>query len=149
MKVGAKSFVRGTRGQSLVEFALILPMMLVVMFMITEFGRALFQYNVLTTATREAVRQAAVSSSTTFDPVARQVADSVLTAGHIPLNSVNLQVTLDNNFDGAGLHVLKVTADKTFNWAFKGPITMQGGGTVSKPAGLNLHAETYMKAETF
>jgi len=47
MRVGPKSFLSGTRGQSLVEFALILPIMLAVMFMITEFGRALFQYNVL------------------------------------------------------------------------------------------------------
>jgi Flp pilus assembly protein TadG len=143
------SFVRGTRGQSLVEFALILPMMLVVMFMITEFGRALFQYNVLTTATREGVRMASVSSSSSYSDVATAAADSILTAGHIPLNSVNLTVSLDNNFNGTGTHVLKVSADKTFNWAFKGPITMQGGGTVNKPAGLNLHAETYMRAETF
>ena len=45
-------FMRDTRGQSLVEFALILPMMLVVMFMITEFGRALYMYNVLASAAR-------------------------------------------------------------------------------------------------
>ena len=149
MRSGAKSFVRGTRGQSLVEFALILPMMLVVMFMITEFGRALFQYNVLTTATREAARQAAVSSSGTFDTVARAAADSILTAGHIQLNTVKLGVSLDQDFNGTGTHVLSVTADKQFTWAFQGPITMQGGATVAKPGAFNLHAETFMHAETF
>ena len=52
MKSNPIRFVRDARGQSLIEFALILPMMLVVMFMITEFGRALYTYNVLATAAR-------------------------------------------------------------------------------------------------
>ena len=38
MKQPPKTIVRGDRGQALVEFALTLPMLLVVMFMITEFG---------------------------------------------------------------------------------------------------------------
>jgi len=132
----------------MVEFALILPMMLVVMFMITEFGRALYQYNVMTTATREACRQAVVAGGGNYTAVADSAANAILTAGHIPLNSVKLVVSLDTNFDGANLHVLKVTADKTFDWAFKGPLTMSGGAQVSKTA-VNLHAETLMHAETF
>jgi Flp pilus assembly protein TadG len=150
MRNGAKRFVRGTRGQSMVEFALILPMMLVVMFMITEFGRALFQYNLLTTATREGCRQGVVAGSGNFTAAATAAADSVLLAGHIPLNTVSLTVTEDDNFNGTGTHVLKVTADKTFNWAFQKPITMTGGAAVGPPAtALKLHAETYMHAETF
>ena len=150
MRSGAKRFMRGTSGQSMVEFALILPMMLVVMFMITEFGRALFQYNLLTTATREAARQAAVSSIDTYQAVAESVAGDILTAGHIPLNTVTLAVTYDPNFNGTGVHVLSVSADKPFEWVFKGPLTMTGGAKVTKPAtALNLHAQTFMHAETF
>src|SRR5678816_3024678 len=63
MKSNPIRFVRDTRGQSLVEFALILPMMLVVMFMITEFGRALYMYNVLASAARAGARMAVVSGS--------------------------------------------------------------------------------------
>ncbi len=56
MKRTDSNLLHGSRGQSLVEFALILPMILVVMFMITEFGRALYQYNVLLQASRDADR---------------------------------------------------------------------------------------------
>jgi Flp pilus assembly protein TadG len=56
-------FGRGSgRAQSLVEFAMVLPMLLVVGFIITEFGRALWIKNVLTQAAREGCRTAVVST---------------------------------------------------------------------------------------
>jgi len=141
-----RNVVRGTRGQSLVEFALILPMMLVVMFMITEFGRALYQYNVINTATREACREAVVSSSANAVGVAKATANRILTAGNIKSAIVDAQIL--DNYQGSGIKVVKVTADKTFDWAFKGPLTMVGGGKVSA-TGFTLHGETYMHAEAF
>jgi Flp pilus assembly protein TadG len=48
------------KGQSLVEFALVVPMLLVLVFGIAEFGRAWMTQNILTGAAREAVRLAAV-----------------------------------------------------------------------------------------
>ena len=63
MRFDGRKFSRDTRGQSLVEFALVLPMLLVVMLMITEFGRALYQYNVLSQAARAGARVAAVTGS--------------------------------------------------------------------------------------
>lgn len=150
MRGVAKRFVRGSRGQSLVEFALILPMMLVVMFMITEFGRALYQYNVMTTATREGCRQAVVSSSDRAEAVADSVAQAILTAGHVQIPASDIGFTDIPNYNDTGIHVLKISADKTFDWAFSGPLTMTGGAQVSKPAnGLHLHAETIMHVETF
>lgn len=44
------------RGQSVLEFALILPLMLVVTLGIIEFGRAYYQYNTLTKAIRDGAR---------------------------------------------------------------------------------------------
>jgi hypothetical protein len=44
------------RGQGLVEFALVLPILLLVSFGIIEFGRLLFVYSAVTTAASEAVR---------------------------------------------------------------------------------------------
>ena len=43
-------------GVALVEFALILPLLLLLTFITTEFGRALFQYNILTKSVRDAAR---------------------------------------------------------------------------------------------
>ncbi|MEJ2147793.1 MAG: pilus assembly protein, partial [Acidobacteriota bacterium] len=47
------------RGQGLVEFALVLPLFLVLLFAMVEFGRAWMTKNILTGAAREAVRLAA------------------------------------------------------------------------------------------
>lgn len=47
-------------GQSLVEFALVVPMLLLLVFGVAEFGRAWMTQNILTGAAREAVRLAAV-----------------------------------------------------------------------------------------
>jgi hypothetical protein len=47
---------REGKAQSIVEFALVLPVLLLVMFLIIEFGRLLFFYAVVTTSAREAAR---------------------------------------------------------------------------------------------
>lgn len=52
--------MRDRKGQSLVEFALVVPMLLLLVFGIAEFGRAWMTKNILTGAAREAVRLAAV-----------------------------------------------------------------------------------------
>ncbi|MEO6059076.1 MAG: TadE/TadG family type IV pilus assembly protein [Candidatus Limnocylindria bacterium] len=44
------------RGQTLVEFALILPIFILVLVGIFDFGRAVYAYNTISTASREAVR---------------------------------------------------------------------------------------------
>jgi len=49
------------QGQSLVEFALILPLFVVILFGIMEFGRLWETTNVLTSAAREGARVAAVT----------------------------------------------------------------------------------------
>ena len=58
-----KNLARKSHGQSMVEVAMTLPLLLVVGFIITEFGRALWVKNVLTQACREAAREACVESS--------------------------------------------------------------------------------------
>lgn len=49
-------------GVALVEFALILPMLLLLTFITTEFGRALYQYNTLTKSVRDAVRYLSIQT---------------------------------------------------------------------------------------
>ena len=44
------------KGVALVELALILPLLLLLTFITTEFGRAMFEYNAITKSTRDAVR---------------------------------------------------------------------------------------------
>ena len=49
-------------GVALVEFALILPLLLLLTFITTEFGRAMFEYNAVTKSTRDAVRYLSIQT---------------------------------------------------------------------------------------
>jgi Flp pilus assembly protein TadG len=49
------------RGQALVEFALVIPIFLLLLFAIFDLGRAVFAYNTLTSAAREGARLAIVN----------------------------------------------------------------------------------------
>ena len=51
---------KGASGQGLVEFALVLPMLLILVFGVAEFGRAWMTRNIMTGAAREAARIAVV-----------------------------------------------------------------------------------------
>jgi hypothetical protein len=55
--------LRKEKAQGMVEFALVLPLLLLVMFAIIEFGRLLFVYSAVFTASRDAVRYGAASGS--------------------------------------------------------------------------------------
>lgn len=50
------------QGSALVEFALVLPFLLILSFVITELGRAYYQYNTLAKSVRESVRFLSVRS---------------------------------------------------------------------------------------
>jgi Flp pilus assembly protein TadG len=52
---------RRRRGQALVEFALVIPIFLLVLVAIFDLGRAVFAYNTLTNAAREGARTAIVN----------------------------------------------------------------------------------------
>jgi hypothetical protein len=51
---------RESRGQALVEFALIVPLFVLILIGIFEGGRAIYTYNALSNATREGLREAIV-----------------------------------------------------------------------------------------
>jgi Flp pilus assembly protein TadG len=56
---------RSERGQSLVEFALILPIFVLVLAGLFDLGRAVYAYNTISNASREAVRVAIVNQTAT------------------------------------------------------------------------------------
>jgi Flp pilus assembly protein TadG len=82
-----KSFLRSDRGAAMVEFAIIAPLLLLVVFGIIEFGRAYNAQNSLTHAAREGAREYAI----TQDPVAGEAAAK---AAATSLDSSQITVTL-------------------------------------------------------
>jgi Flp pilus assembly protein TadG len=76
---------RHRRGQALVEFALALPVFILVLVGIFDMGRAIYSYNTISNAAREAVRLAIVDQNATAitDEAINQAASVGLTSGDV------------------------------------------------------------------
>jgi Flp pilus assembly protein TadG len=100
-----KKFLHSSGGQSLVEFVLIIPIFLILLFAIFEFGRAWETVNIMTSAAREGARVAAVTNPNVGS--ATSAAQRILSAGHIsdavisvtgPDGNIEVQVTVTVNY---------------------------------------------------
>jgi Flp pilus assembly protein TadG len=69
------------RGVALVELALITPLLLILTFITTEFGRAMYEYNLVVKSTRDAVRYLSVQTPGTHITEARNLMVFGNTAG--------------------------------------------------------------------
>ena len=58
-----RRLARGPRGQTMVEFALALPLLILLLVGVFDFGRAIFAYNTINNAAREAARLAIVDQT--------------------------------------------------------------------------------------
>jgi Flp pilus assembly protein TadG len=127
---------RSSSGNAVIEFALILPLLLLVVFGITEFGRAWFVVNVLATGAREGARLAVVTGPDVSAVVAR--VEEVLGAAVITPTSVT--VTGPEPGDPARRVTVTVRADFT---VIPGNLLGTFSGT------LPLQASTSMRHEAF
>jgi Flp pilus assembly protein TadG len=110
--------IRGAEsGNAVIEFALILPLLLLVVFGITEFGRALMTVNVLTSAAREGARVASVAGADSVAVAARvmQVLDAanitpaeggIIVSG--PDANRAITVTVESDFEILSAKILPV-----------------------------------------
>lgn len=77
---------RRQRGAALVELALVIPFLIVMSFLVAEFGRAIWQYNTLTKSVRDAARYLSVQTPGTNVTQAQNLAVyGTTTAGSTPL----------------------------------------------------------------
>ncbi len=105
----------GQRGEALIEFALVLPFLLVLTFMVVDFSRAFMAKNVITQAAREGARVYAMPDSTeaSAERAAQRVAAiSGLTGAEV----VCAQSTAD----------VSVTVSADFNWLYPGLMSWLG-----------------------
>ncbi|MES3032393.1 MAG: TadE/TadG family type IV pilus assembly protein [Gemmatimonadota bacterium] len=127
-----RRFGRERDGAAMVEFAIIAPLLFVLIFGIIDFGRAFFLYNNLTNAAREGARlgavldainipeatrrtqiQAHVRSKINDDPV--RVAASTVTVtfpGSAPAQTARVQIV---NYPFVPVTFLAIKASKTLN----------------------------------
>jgi hypothetical protein len=87
------------RGTTTVETAFVLPVFLLLLFAIFEFGHAQMINNMLSTACRNAARIGAVEGSTTAQ-VEERVEETI--GKFVPLDAVEVFVKNASSFDGGG-----------------------------------------------
>lgn len=123
---------RAEQAAQLVEFALVLPMLLLVVLGIGEFGFIFQRYEVVTNAAREGARMAVLPGYTTADVTAR--VRVYVTQGKVPttLTNPNIAVTDVTIPVGAGLppiNAKRVSVTYTHSYTFLPKIATWFGAT--------------------
>jgi Flp pilus assembly protein TadG len=139
------------RGQALVEFALVVPLLLLMIVGIMEFGRAWGQSQTITDAARQGARMAALlnNSSAGQDSV-RRVVRRALAAGGI--SSTDQMITIDPTNAGvsgwkAGTNTpVGVSLAIPFDWGVFAPV-MNFAGQSFQTGGFRLRSRAVMRNE--
>ena len=103
---------RGERGAALVEFALVLPLLLVVIAGIVDFGFLFQRYEVVTNAAREGARLASLPSYNGQTALIRAHVRNYVQQG-LALSTAALNATVPNT--AAGVNITNVTLSYTAN----------------------------------
>ena len=126
----------GQRGTALIEFALVLPMLIVLTFLVVDFGRAFMVKNMLTQAAREGARQMAVLDS---QDQARTTTKTVASAAGLDSSLVVVTVT-----EPVSDHY-QVTVSAPFQWLYPGLLRYLGIASASSGT---LTASCTMRSES-
>jgi Flp pilus assembly protein TadG len=113
----------GDDGQALVEFALVVPLLLLLLVGIIEFARAWNEHQVLTDATREGARRASVYDPTVTADSIRSVIEGTLASNGMTADSIQLQ-----NWDGASGTPVTVHVVVPYRFVFLGPLAQWATG---------------------
>jgi hypothetical protein len=118
------------RGAELIEMAVVLPLLMLLMFGIVDFGFMFQRYVVLTNAAMEGARLGILPGYGIDDAKAR--AEAYATTGGIPAGEAlaqPLMVTLDEPGGGAW-PALEVTVTHPYTFQFVGPIAAMFSGSL-------------------
>ncbi|PLS06927.1 TadE/TadG family type IV pilus assembly protein [Neobacillus cucumis] len=108
--------MKSEKGQALVEFALILPLLIILLFGIIDFSRILHAYLTIDHAGREAAREASIGNG-----VSDVKSTAVTNAASIGLTNGQVEVTLGTN----------ATVKITYPISFLTPIVGQMVGPIT------------------
>lgn len=129
-------------GQSLLEFALVIPIFLLVLFAIVDFGMAFHAWITVTNSAREGARLGSVHA--TAAAIEQRVRDTADT-----LDQANLAVTVTNADDQGGQPGESVVVDVSYSYSLITPLAdllnLVSGGTI--PNTLSLDSVADMRLE--
>ncbi len=116
-----RRFIGSKRGQSLAEFALILPVLVLLMLGAIDFGRVFFAYVSVTNAARNGADYASFSSARANDLTGIRAAVVGDTGDLLNTSASNPQVTAATGTDSQGRLYADVTVTYAFSTLFPWP----------------------------
>ncbi len=140
-----RRLARGEQGSALVEFAVVLPLLLLILFGIFDFGFLFQKYEVVTNAAREGARIGVLPGYATADVQARVngylLASGLTTAATTTVSTV----TIDPGTGAPAFQGVTVTVKYPYTYSFIGAIgSMFGGGSFGT---ISLNATSTMRSE--
>lgn len=137
---------REEAGQSLVEFAMILPIFLLLLFALVDFGRGFYSWMIVTNAAREGARAAAVGLNDAG--IDAKIRDSYCDGSDCSLEPGKMFVTKTNTVSQGGTRGQQTTITIAYDFDFVTPIGdllhLVSGGSLSEPT---IHASSSMRLE--
>ncbi|MFN0155428.1 MAG: TadE/TadG family type IV pilus assembly protein, partial [Gaiella sp.] len=116
---------RNEEGQAMVEFALIIPALLLVVFGIIQFGILFNNYLTLTDAVRVGARQAAVSRQSP-NPIATTTDQIMRAADHLDTSQLEITITPGSPSDWTQGGDIQVTATYPYSISLLGLVVKSG-----------------------
>jgi Flp pilus assembly protein TadG len=133
------------RGAELIEFALVLPLILILLMGIFDFGLAFQRYEIITNAAREGARLASLQAAYTDDEIRNRAlsycTQANLTGCVVPAPQRGGLIDIGGGTMQQGV---RVTVQYTHNFAFVGPILSLINGSLGS---VNMQAVSTMRSE--
>lgn len=114
-----RTFGSDERGQALVEFALVLPILLILVVGIIEFGRAWNMHQIITDAAREGARKAAIADESVTQTQVENTVRTALAGGRIDPSTATITT---NGWGAATGDPATITVSVPYRFTFFGPI---------------------------
>ena len=131
---------KGEKGQALVEFALLVPIFLVLLFAIVDFGMGFYSWITVTNAAREGARLGTVQASE------QAIIDRVYQTSDLPGEATQMTVTVTNAQGQPGESVVvKVDYGYDLITPLAGIVQLLSGDTIGPT--LNLSSTADMRLE--
>ena len=144
------SKLRCRKGQAIVEMALVLPILLMLLFGIVEFGRIFNTYLIVSNASREGARLAALRAVDDSTVIENEVKDFIVSTGLCKIGEVDGKVTVTTLEEGVSYlkenrkSGERILVEVQYNLNLITPII---GPIISESGNIDIEAYTQMRVE--
>ena len=136
--------MRDEAGQALLEFAMVLPLLLLLVLGLLEFARAWNVQQVLTDAAREAARRGVIASTPPADSAGvTETVQEALTHASLDPGKASVEVSVEGSWPGVRGKPMTVAVSYPYQFVYVGRLLSWATGTDA----ITLHTSIVMRKE--